>query len=322
MSSPASAAAASSATTITPAMEWFSPFYQTPAMIKAGCKVTGHGADGEPLDYEKERLTFEEERKEQLGEVKTQLARKKAQGIVGVTEALLQEGWDEAEKERPWSMLTSAAWSFLHNAVSIYDPQSKLKSFSDGSKLRILMDGSDIQEGRAVSGGLTATGKTDIGTDEILAGMEEDENGDESIESQPIMHMGYGLLTIHNARFWSLVDLKRAAEACGTKVTSYTNRIAARDEATEAILEVQVELLEEIVGKNWHREAGGRGYNPIVALLADSKKFMAFVTEFNAKEVMKATEAAAILKHTGDKRKAGTAEKEHEGKRQKRAHAE
>jgi len=267
------------ASALSPSMQWFSTFYHTPAMVKMGLAVTGRGADGDALAYAKECVAFEERRTKQLKEVQAQMEWNKERGEHR-DEALLQEEWVEMEKERPHEMLSPAAWSLLHNALHIYDPQSHLLTFSYDTKFRVAMTS---KKARGITETLLPT---------ILEEAEEREYGDYPIEKQPVMYLGYGILTSTNARSWDWLDLAKAAEACGHPCMNRTT-------AAKVVLGVQIELLEEIVGKNWHVEAEGRGYNPILGVLADSKRFLQFLS---TKADMKGAEKEAKEKYTGKRK--------------------
>lgn len=277
-------------------------------MIQLGSHAFGRDHEGKHVEYKDACKEFEERRQRQLASVPEAIERNRNLSC-DFCEERLRTSWSEMDKNRPQEMLSAAAWSLLHNALHIYIPVSRWGWFSKETKLRVLADSG--REALAALEPYPAATSTSSHLDDMVRLVQALEYGDELIEKQPVMHLGYGILTSTNASFWAMEDLTKFGRACGASSKD------GRDKLVRAILKEQIELLEEIVDRNWHVEAEAREYNPLVGILADSKRFLAsLVANDHPAESMK-----QAVEQAKKKRKEAPAQESEENKKPKVAAA-
>jgi hypothetical protein len=134
----------------------------------------------------------------------------------------------------PTVFLTPAAWSFY---CIVARSRAHWRHIGPESLLRLATD--DTEAFREVVG----TFYLPIAVDQLLIEVGED------VMCQPILHLGRGVLTFKNAHFWSLDDLRRAANAWKPLPPAGKD---TRPRLMRRILAGQLELLREIIGKKWH----------------------------------------------------------------------
>jgi hypothetical protein len=209
--------------------------------------------------------------------------------------------WDQgAEDERPWEMLSEAAWSLLWGPLHPKLPSIHWEAFSDSNtKLQVVL--SDANGGQELWHKIITHPH-----EELIKKLVLQETDNLPIQRRSVTYLGRGILTSRNAELFDIRDLERMAIA--SKPAHRSSSGSHRTYFIRAILESQIDLLEEIVQKNWHHdcsEFSDFSYNgDVVQLLEDNQRYLKFLQPHSKLSWVRMELEQKCQKKGGFKRKA------------------